>query len=298
MEIEDLKPASVLHFSQYDQMIQAAINGQGVALGRLPLLKWPDRPAQAGGAIQEGHGLAARLLPVPVRRVAQEARGQRVPGLAAGRMRARPRRELRALSPAGARSPNAGACDRLVSSADAPSTTARDGAARAARARRCKRACCSRIASLVFACSIGGDRRLEAQHVAAVGLAPAGRRHHRRAGGKRDDREALERPRRRAEEVDGDAVAAAARAGRTGTRSHRRGASRSSIASSEPRLGNTPKPARSKRRMTRRSNQSGLSARRTKWKRPRICGKLPMPATVATSQLPKCPVRSSTPLPC
>jgi LysR family glycine cleavage system transcriptional activator len=39
MEIEDLKPASVLHFSQYDQMIQAAINGQGVALGRLPLLK-------------------------------------------------------------------------------------------------------------------------------------------------------------------------------------------------------------------------------------------------------------------
>jgi LysR family transcriptional regulator, glycine cleavage system transcriptional activator len=39
MDIEGLKPASVLHFSQYDQMIQAAINGQGVALGRLPLLK-------------------------------------------------------------------------------------------------------------------------------------------------------------------------------------------------------------------------------------------------------------------
>jgi hypothetical protein len=39
---------------------------------------------------------------------------------------------------------------------------------------------------------------------------------------------------------------------------------RSSIASSEPRFGNTPKPARSKRRVTSRSNQSGFSARRTK----------------------------------
>lgn len=38
MKIDALKPASVLHFSMYDQMIQAAVNGQGVALGRLPLL--------------------------------------------------------------------------------------------------------------------------------------------------------------------------------------------------------------------------------------------------------------------
>jgi DNA-binding transcriptional LysR family regulator len=38
MKVESLKPASVLHFSQYDQMIQAAVNGQGVALGRLPLV--------------------------------------------------------------------------------------------------------------------------------------------------------------------------------------------------------------------------------------------------------------------
>jgi LysR family transcriptional regulator, glycine cleavage system transcriptional activator len=38
MKLEDLRPASVLHFSQYDQMIQAAVAGQGVALGRLPLL--------------------------------------------------------------------------------------------------------------------------------------------------------------------------------------------------------------------------------------------------------------------
>ena len=37
--IGDLKPAGSLHFSQYDQMIHAAIAGQGVALGRLPLLQ-------------------------------------------------------------------------------------------------------------------------------------------------------------------------------------------------------------------------------------------------------------------
>lgn len=38
MGIADLAPAGALHFSQYDQMIQAAVNGQGVALGRSPLV--------------------------------------------------------------------------------------------------------------------------------------------------------------------------------------------------------------------------------------------------------------------
>ena len=38
MQIGDLKPAGTMHFSQYDQAIQAAVNGQGVALGRLPLV--------------------------------------------------------------------------------------------------------------------------------------------------------------------------------------------------------------------------------------------------------------------
>ena len=33
-----LKPAGDLRFSHYDQMIQAAVSGQGVALGRMPLL--------------------------------------------------------------------------------------------------------------------------------------------------------------------------------------------------------------------------------------------------------------------
>jgi DNA-binding transcriptional LysR family regulator len=34
-----LKPAGALHFSSYDQVIQAAVAGQGVALGRFPLLR-------------------------------------------------------------------------------------------------------------------------------------------------------------------------------------------------------------------------------------------------------------------
>jgi LysR family transcriptional regulator, glycine cleavage system transcriptional activator len=38
MKLEDLKPTGVLHFSQYDQMINACVAGQGVALGRMPLL--------------------------------------------------------------------------------------------------------------------------------------------------------------------------------------------------------------------------------------------------------------------
>jgi len=37
--LRDLKPAGALQFSQYDQLIQAAAGGQGVALGRLPLLR-------------------------------------------------------------------------------------------------------------------------------------------------------------------------------------------------------------------------------------------------------------------
>ncbi|MBI3376300.1 MAG: transcriptional regulator GcvA [Betaproteobacteria bacterium] len=37
--IEDLQPAGKLHFSHYDQLIQAAVGGQGVALGRHPLVR-------------------------------------------------------------------------------------------------------------------------------------------------------------------------------------------------------------------------------------------------------------------
>ena len=37
--LRELKTAGVLQFNQYDQLVQAAVNGQGVALGRLPLLR-------------------------------------------------------------------------------------------------------------------------------------------------------------------------------------------------------------------------------------------------------------------
>jgi len=38
MKLADLRPAGVVHFSSYDQLIHAAVAGQGVALGRLPLI--------------------------------------------------------------------------------------------------------------------------------------------------------------------------------------------------------------------------------------------------------------------
>lgn len=37
--LKDIKPAGALHFSGYDQVIQAAAAGQGIALGRFPLLR-------------------------------------------------------------------------------------------------------------------------------------------------------------------------------------------------------------------------------------------------------------------
>lgn len=37
--LPNLEPAGALHFSHYDQIVLAAVNGQGVALGRSPLVK-------------------------------------------------------------------------------------------------------------------------------------------------------------------------------------------------------------------------------------------------------------------
>lgn len=39
MRVPDLEPAGEVRFSHYDQMIRAAIDGEGVALGRTPLLR-------------------------------------------------------------------------------------------------------------------------------------------------------------------------------------------------------------------------------------------------------------------
>jgi len=38
VHLADLKPAGLLHFSSYDQLVQAAVAGQGIALGRMPLI--------------------------------------------------------------------------------------------------------------------------------------------------------------------------------------------------------------------------------------------------------------------
>src|SRR5262245_25023769 len=39
LKVPELKPAGALHFSHYDQLVQAAIEGEGVALGRAPLIE-------------------------------------------------------------------------------------------------------------------------------------------------------------------------------------------------------------------------------------------------------------------
>jgi LysR family glycine cleavage system transcriptional activator len=39
MKLVDIEPAGTLRFNQYDHLIQAAIDGQGLALGRYPLMK-------------------------------------------------------------------------------------------------------------------------------------------------------------------------------------------------------------------------------------------------------------------
>lgn len=39
MKLDDLKPASTLQFTLYDQLIQAAVDGQGVAIARSPLVE-------------------------------------------------------------------------------------------------------------------------------------------------------------------------------------------------------------------------------------------------------------------
>ena len=63
LELADLTPAGVLHFSSYDQLISAALAGQGVALGRVPLIDSQLQRAQARRAVQRDGGVAAQLLP-------------------------------------------------------------------------------------------------------------------------------------------------------------------------------------------------------------------------------------------
>jgi len=86
--IGDLKPAGALHFSQYEQIIQAAISGQGVALGRLPLvndliqsgaLATPFRKAVVGSRayfiVESEHGAAKPHVRAFATWLMEEAKG-------------------------------------------------------------------------------------------------------------------------------------------------------------------------------------------------------------------------------
>jgi LysR family transcriptional regulator, glycine cleavage system transcriptional activator len=90
--IGDLRPAGALHFSQYEQMIQAAISGQGVALGRQPLvndlirsgaLVTPFRKALVGSRayfiIESEHGAAKPHVRQFAAWLIEEAKGKPTP---------------------------------------------------------------------------------------------------------------------------------------------------------------------------------------------------------------------------
>jgi DNA-binding transcriptional LysR family regulator len=58
--LRDFKPAGALQFSQYDQLVQAAVNGQGIALGACRCSKHAAESAR--DAVQQVDRLLARLL--------------------------------------------------------------------------------------------------------------------------------------------------------------------------------------------------------------------------------------------
>ncbi len=94
MKVESLQPASVLHFSQYDQMIQAAVNGQGVALGRLPLVNGLLEQRKLVAPFNKSVVSPRSYYLLQSDSARQQARGAGVPGLAAcrgGRRRCGPR---------------------------------------------------------------------------------------------------------------------------------------------------------------------------------------------------------------
>ena len=99
MHLTQLKPAAVLHFSSYDQLVQAAVAGQGVALGRVPLidrlLKAKKLVAPFADAVVSPKGYCMLVGPGAARRpevaafTAWLAAEARAPGSAARRGRAR-----------------------------------------------------------------------------------------------------------------------------------------------------------------------------------------------------------------
>jgi len=60
MGLPALKPAGVLRFNHYDQVINAAVEGHGVALGRLPLMERQLRRGQLVAPFEAAHFLGRR----------------------------------------------------------------------------------------------------------------------------------------------------------------------------------------------------------------------------------------------
>jgi DNA-binding transcriptional LysR family regulator len=56
MGLPDLEPAGSVRFSHYDQMVQAALNGEGVALGRLPLMSRQIRDGTLVAPFEKARG--------------------------------------------------------------------------------------------------------------------------------------------------------------------------------------------------------------------------------------------------
>jgi DNA-binding transcriptional LysR family regulator len=73
LKVPELKSAGALHFSHYDQLVQAAINGEGIGLGRAPLV---DRFVESGELVAPFHDRVTVTREYFVI-VATAARGQR-----------------------------------------------------------------------------------------------------------------------------------------------------------------------------------------------------------------------------
>ena len=68
-----LKPAGTLRFRLYDQVIQAAVGGQGVALGRLPMLAEHLRDGRLVAPFAKKYDSARGYYAMPAPRVAERA---------------------------------------------------------------------------------------------------------------------------------------------------------------------------------------------------------------------------------
>lgn len=66
MGLSAVKPKGVLRYNQYDQAIRAALEGQGIALGRIaliePLLSQGRLVAVGGAGADQAHGYAYWLV--------------------------------------------------------------------------------------------------------------------------------------------------------------------------------------------------------------------------------------------